>query len=198
MWSGLLEPGEEILWQGQPDTRMDWRDLFGPFTIFGVIFIGFSIFWVAMARSMTGDEGFPLSLFPLFGLPFFAIGLYLLIGHVIADAYFRQNTFYTLTDRTAFIATNGFGKRRLKSYPIAEMPFLELEDGWTGHVLFWEEVSTRSSRGPAATGHRRRPVTATRRSIGFRHIPEARAVYKMLRDARGALNFADRRARDGA
>ncbi len=197
-WSGLLEEGEKILWQGQPDTRVTWRDLVGPFTPFGIIFTGFSIFWIVMARSMTGGAGFPLTLFPLFGLPFFVIGLYLLAGHVFLDAYFRRHTFYTLTDRTAFIATSRFGTRRLSSHPIADMPFLELEDGAPGSVLFAERTATGTRHRAGRPMGKRTMSTSTTSRLGFRHIAEARQVYRMLRDARGALNFAQRRARDGA
>ena len=196
-WDGLLEDGETILWQGQPVPGIVWRDVISPMGLFGAVFTAFALFWMAMAAAIIGgDAGFPFTLFPLFGLPFLAVGLYMMLGHVIVDGYVRSATHYTLTDRTAFIATDAFGKRSLKSYPIREMPFLELEDGMPGSVMFWEEELRRARRSPARPGARVRHATATRNSVGFRRIDAAREVYRMLREARGALNFADRQARD--
>jgi hypothetical protein len=185
-WDGILADGETIVWQGQPEPGIAWRDAISATSAFGVVFTGFALFWMAMAATIIGGgsgPGFPFSMFPLFGLPFLAVGLYFLVGHVIVDAYVRSTTWYTLTDRTAFVASNAFGQRKLSSYPIREMPFLELDDTAPGSVLFWHEDSPRSHR----TGR-----------IGFRRIAEARAVHARLREARGALNFAERQARAGA
>ncbi|MEJ6392789.1 aspartate carbamoyltransferase catalytic subunit [Gymnodinialimonas sp. 2305UL16-5] len=182
-WDGILEPDETIIWQGQPEAHIRWHDAMTPLAAFGAVFAGFALFWMIMASTIMGTgPGFPFTLFPLFGLPFLLGGLHMMIGHVFYDAYARSKTWYTLTDRTAFIAANVFGRKTLRSYPIRDMPFLDLEDGAPGSVLFADD---------------RRNASHSPRRVGFRAISEARGVYGMIRDARGALNFADGRARDG-
>lgn len=170
-WQGLLKPEEKILWQGQPGTRIRWRSLATPNTLMGAFFTGFSIFWITMAASMIGGSGapFPFRFFPLFGIPFLLIGLYMLGGHAIWDAIKRSGTHYTLTTHTAFIGQSVFGRRSLESHPIAQMERILLEDGDPGSVIFSE----------MQIGGRARP--------GFYQIADARTVYRMLRDARGQL-----------
>ena len=175
-WEGILQPDETILWRGKPEPGIRWRDAIGVKSLFGVFFGGFALFWMAGASALlSGGPGFPFTLFPLFGLPFLLVGIYMAAGHVFIDAYVRANTWYTLSDRTAFVATDAFGRKNLKSYPIRDMPFLDLEDDRPGSIFFGEV----------------RRQNHTQR-VGFLRIIEARQVYRMLREARGALNFADR------
>ncbi|MEX3017799.1 aspartate carbamoyltransferase catalytic subunit [Gymnodinialimonas hymeniacidonis] len=183
-WSGILEQDETILWQGQPEAGIRWRDALGFQGFFGAAFAAFALFWMATASFIAGNgPGFPFNLFPLFGLPFLFVGLYLMAGHVLADAYIRSTTWYTLTDRSAFIATNAFGRRKLESFRIRDMDMLELEDGVPGSVIFKE-------------GRVRPSNNSMPRRVGFRNIIAAREVYRQMREARGALNFAERQARD--
>ncbi len=188
-WDGLLDEGETILWQGRPDGRVVWRNIVGFQGVFGLIITGFAIVWMSIASSIIGSGPgfvFPFNLFPVFGLPFLLIGIYLLVGHVIMDAYMRSTTWYTLTDRTAFIASNAFGRRKLAAYLIRDMPFLELEDTLIGSIWFGEHPT------PAGQG------AHVPRRIGFVAIPQARQVFAKIREARGALNFQDRQDRGEA
>jgi hypothetical protein len=173
-WQGLLAKDEEILWQGRPGSRVHWSALLTPRTLMGVFFTGFALFWISAAASMTGGGNFPFvfRLFPLFGIPFLLAGLNMLGGHAIWDAFKRANTHYTLTNRTAFIARNTFGKRTLRSYPIAEMDRILLEDGDPGSVIFSDMQS-----GPDT-----RP--------GYYQIDDAREVFAFLREAQRALRKA--------
>jgi len=184
-WDGILQDGEVILWQGQPDTALRWGDLVSPQTAFGAVFSAFSLFWMGSAFVMVSGSGAPgaFVLFPLFGLPFLAIGLYMVGGRVWIDALRRAGTWYTLTDRTAFVATAFLGRKTLDSYPLAEMPHITLDDGDPGSVLFG---GGRPVRGSA---HRIEwsAAEAAGKPTGFRHIREARRVYGMMRDARRAL-----------
>lgn len=185
-WDGILQEGETILWQGQPAADIAWQDLLSPKTAFGAIFTAFSLFWMGAAFFMVtagGADG-PFVLFPLFGLPFLAIGLYMVGGRVWLDAWRRARTWYTLTDRTAFVATDFLGRKTLDSYPLAEMPHITLDDGDPGSILFGR--GGRSVRGSA---HRIewRAAEAAAEPAGFREIRDARRVYAMMRDARRAL-----------
>ena len=192
-WDGILQQGETILWQGQPERGIVWRDALSPLGLFGVVFTGFSLFWMGAAASMLRDgPGFPFTLFTLFGLPFLMVGLFMMGGHVVLDAYVRATTWYTLTDRTAFVAREAFGKRTLESYPIAEMDRLELADGVPGDVIFGMAHNAYPKRVAKQRRSRNRLVTGTTVQLGFRRIAEARKVWRLLRDRRAALRRIDR------
>lgn len=187
-WEDLLSPGERILWQGAPDAAVDWSGLFSPTSAFGVAFATFALFWTGMAAALGAGTGAMGWIFPLFGLPFFGVGLFLVFGRLIWDARVRRGTHYTLTTRNGWIATELFGRRRIKPWPVAEME-LELEDGDPGTVWFAKEVSTYDShrvRPGRSRGHRRTSVTP----VGFRRIADARKVYRLCRDAQDAARAA--------
>lgn len=180
-WQGLLVRDEEILWQGRPGKDIAWGSLLGPQTLMGVFFTGFSLFWISSAASMTGQGNapFPFQFFPLFGLPFLGIGLYMVGGHAIWDVYVRSTTHYTLTTQNAFVARGVLGKRTLESHPINQMSRIVLEDGTPGSVIFGEaQLHRRGNRSRATVD----PIPP-----GFHQIKEARAVYAQLRQAQHDL-----------
>jgi len=166
-WENILDTDEKILWQGQPDGRFRLRGKNIALSIFGLFFLGFSLFWITMASTATSATGGAGLMFPLFGLPFVLIGLYLVIGIHWFDALGRRKTHYTLTDKRAFIATGFLGKR-LKSYPIDGDTVLELRPGTPGSVFFAKEIR----RGKNGT---------YRIPIGFELIPDAEKVYQIFR-----------------
>ncbi|AHM03119.1 hypothetical protein roselon_00690 [Roseibacterium elongatum DSM 19469] len=178
-WDGLLSKGETLVWQGQPESGVDWARLFHPLTLMGVIFTGFSIFWIGAAMSILDNgPGGIWMLFPLFGVPFLLIGLYMLVGRLLVDAYIRSHTWYTLTDRTAFIAVDMPGRKWLDSYPLRDMDMLRLEDGIPGSIVFGQ---TDRRHGTGAGAH------ATPRQVGFHRITYARELYGQMRQLRQAL-----------
>jgi hypothetical protein len=189
-WDGILEPGETILWQGQPVSGLVWRDMIGGRLPIGIIFTAFSTFWIGLAIWMAASIDGPILLrllFPMAGLPFLGIGLYMLVGHLYWDALVRAGTWYTLTDRRAFIATDILGRRKLDSYPIDEMTGLSLIDGIPGDVIFATVTHSRPRRVAAPNRSRNRLATSTRNQQGFRHIAEARRVWRMIRDRQAVM-----------
>ena len=108
-----LNTGERLLWTGQPiANRSGWGSL--PLVLFGIPWTAFSVFWELMAISMTGgmkshnpsEPSFPFNLFPvlfpLFGIPFILIGLWML-----SSPYWMrkkaQKIVYAVTDKRALI-----------------------------------------------------------------------------------------------
>jgi hypothetical protein len=55
-------------------------------------------------------------------LPPTALGLVLLFGPSLWDAYRRNRTWYSLSDRRAFVATALLGRRRLRHRPLGPPP----------------------------------------------------------------------------
>ncbi|RVV98350.1 hypothetical protein EKE94_05340 [Mesobaculum littorinae] len=172
-WEGILDPGEEILWQGRPDGALVLSGGLGR-SVFGLAFTAVS---VLILREIAAD-GPPLAM--LWALPFLGIGLYMLAGRFAWDALRRRHTWYTLTDRRAFIATELFGRRRLNSWPIRPDTPVTLDPGPPDDVWFaedWREIRHHDRRD---RGHRHSRPRRVRRRVGFRRIAEGRRVMGLI------------------
>lgn len=193
-WEGLLQEGEAILWQGQPDPAIDWRGVMSPLSAFGAVFTLVSLCWIGFAAALIGGSNAPgiLMIFPLFGLPFLGIGLYLVAGRLVVEAKRRRKTWYTLTTEQAFVAEDVLGRKGLKTYPIADMPPIELIDGRPGDVIFGSVTHSAPPRHPGSRKPRKRLAGSTVAAVGFFRIHDARKVWALLRDRRAALIAATR------
>lgn len=161
-WDGILDPGEQILWQGRPDARVQLRVTQAFSVLFGLAFAGFAVFWMIMAAQSGG-------LFWMFGLLHFAVGLGVAFGSVFWDAFRRSRTWYTLTNARAFIATDlPVLGRRLTSYPIAPSTALEFDQNTPASLYFAHE-------------HRRTRNGSRRQRIGFERISDGDKVYRLIR-----------------
>jgi hypothetical protein len=176
-WAALLDPGERLLWVGMPAGGLRLTPKGIGTSVFGLFFFGFSVFWTLGAASpllvgfsgeMPGGFGWFFILFPLFGLPFVAIGAYMLFGHVLHDAWRRRRTRYALTDRRAII-TSWAGRRSLKSFPIGPGTLIDYQPGPEASLFFATETSVDSD------GDR------TSERIGFEHIADGEAAYAAVR-----------------
>ena len=178
-WEDLLDEDETILWQGQPGKGIIWSDLIRIESVIGAFFTLFSTAWITGTLLMlcgigaAGPVAIVILLFPLVGSIFFVIGLYLLVGRLWHDAYERRNTWYTLTNKAAFIATNTFGRRRLQRVGVEQMRGFDLVDQDPGTIWFGYRA-LRSQSGLSRGGA---PVTGR---LGFRLIPNPRAVWALM------------------
>jgi hypothetical protein len=163
-WERILMPGEKVFWQGLPDTSLQFSLSHRPEMLFGLLFTGFSIFWMAMASLAPRP-------FWMFGLPFFFVGLSTIMRRNIIAALARRYSTYSLTSQRAINATNfPIIRRRMRSYRITTATKLEMEeDGAFGSIIFHRSES-RNSKG-------RRIQTA----IGFERITEAAHVLSLMR-----------------
>ncbi|WP_103763200.1 aspartate carbamoyltransferase catalytic subunit [Roseovarius confluentis] len=161
-WEGILDPGEQVLWQGRPDPAITFRAAHAAALVFGLFFAGFALFWMVMAAQAGG-------LFWMFGLIHFTVGLGIAFGGIFWEPWKRRHTWYTLTDRRAFIARDlPFRGRTLKSYPITDRTRLEFRDGTPGSIMFDHEMRRRKN------GH-------YRVDIGFERIAKAEEVLRLMR-----------------
>lgn len=168
-WEGILEPGETILWQGQPDGRMVFRPVHIFPLLFGLAFSGFALFWMIMASQAGGVMW-------MFGLIHFTVGIGVMGGGPVGGAWKRRRSFYSLSSRRAFIAgTSYFGQKSLNSYPITASTVLEFEEEGTFANIYFHKETTRDSDGDRHT---------TR--IGFERITEGRKVLALMRQVQGA------------
>lgn len=112
-FSGRLLKGEKMVWQGQPDsgllfTSRDW--LLVPFSLF---WGGFSIFW----EKSVLDTNAPVFM-KLWGVPFVLIGVYLVVGRFLLDAWIRRGIHYAVTDKRILI---------LRSAPFSKFSAMSLD-----------------------------------------------------------------------
>jgi hypothetical protein len=196
-WDGFLDEGEHVLWQGRPDPGIEWRQMLSPTSLFGVVFTAFSLFWIGAAAAMiwgTGDAPGIFVLFPLFGLPFLLIGLFMMGGNVVWAAYLRRSTIYSVTTRQVFIARDTGAGRTLEAIRIANITDIALEGGDPGTVRI--DVArplgfrTEKIDGPDGMG-----MARSKRSFRLARLPEAARVFSLIRDQQRAL--AEAAAREG-
>ena len=166
-WAGILSPNEDILWQGSPEPGFSC----GPVQIFGILFglafSGFALFWMILAMQADG-------LFWMFGLIHFTAGLAVIVGNTIWPTYKRRHTFYTLTNKNAFIASNlPIRGKSLKSYPITIHTPIDYQNREYPNIMF----ATKTVR--TKNGSREVP-------IGFERIADAPTVLAHIRKIQDA------------
>jgi len=144
-----LAPGEQVLWTGKPDNRR-WlypEDLI--LVPFSLLWGGFAIFWEAgVLTATTGHETTATRFFfALWGVPFVAIGLYLIFGRLFARRWLRRRSLYAITDRRVLsFSPTWRGDSRVKVIWLNSHPPLEKHTGRRGEGTI--------SVGQAAAGQR--------------------------------------------
>jgi hypothetical protein len=116
-----LTSDERLLWQGRPrgGIRLRGSDFF--LIPFSLLWGGFAIFWEFMAIFKVPKND-PIGwTFPLFGVPFVLMGLYIIFGRFILDKKMRDGTEYAVTSRRAIIVS-GFFTRKVRSINLQSTP----------------------------------------------------------------------------
>lgn len=98
-----LNPDERVVWSGKPVKTA--FILPGLASIpFGLIFVGFSFFWM-----WTASAGGAPDFFTLFGLPFVLIGIGLTFGPFLLQLMRYNNTEYMITNKRLITQTGAIG-----------------------------------------------------------------------------------------
>jgi hypothetical protein len=133
-----LSSGERLVWSGQPRRGIRLRTADAFLIPFSIFWCGFAIFWEFEALTATPKGGGPTTIvFPLFGVPFVVIGLYLVFGRFIADARTRESTFYGITNERIIIVSGLFARRTksLNLRTLSDISLTERPDG-SGTITF--------------------------------------------------------------
>lgn len=93
-----LLPGERILWTGKPQQGIRFRAMDAFLVPFSLVWAGFAIFWESMALT----AGAPI-FFGLWGIPFVLVGIYMVLGRFLVDAFLRSRTTYAVTGERVLI-----------------------------------------------------------------------------------------------
>ena len=167
---GYLQSGERLKWTGAPAQgfRTSPQDLF--LIPFSLLWGGFAIFWETTV--MAALQAAPV--FPLFGVPFVAMGLYFIFGRFVVDAWVRSRTIYAVTDRRALLLRRVFSET-LNAVPLDQNVRLRTESQGRGSLEFGPAVSMFS--GARSFGIWTPSLTGGVQFIG---IDNVREVYRLV------------------
>lgn len=175
-----MAPGENALWWGRPRQGLFLRgsDLF---TVpFSLLWCGFALFWEHGVASAPNAPVFMV----IWGLPFVAVGVYLVIGRFFGEAWQRSKTWYALTPERVLIVSGVFSRsvQSLSLKTLSEMTFTD-HGGGRGSITF-------GPQGPAAAwfgGGSSWPGARRQQAPCFDQIDDAKAVHERLRSAQRAV-----------
>ena len=171
-----LSAGERMLWSGQPRQGVVLRGSDALLIPFSLMWCGFAIFW---EWSVIGAPEAP-AFFVLWGVPFVAVGLYVVVGRFFGEAWQRARTFYAVTDERVLIVSGVFS-RKVKSLSLrtlADLSVTERRNG-VGSVTF----GGGSPFGAMFGGLSGWPGAGAHQGPRFDLIPQAKAVFEIIRTA---------------
>jgi len=163
----LLASDEHVLWRGEPRKGFLLKASDGYMIPFSLLWCGFAVFWEWSALK----DGGPF-FFKLWGIPFVAVGLYLVAGRFVVDALIREKTLYAVTNQRVIIVSGPL-RPEVKSLDLRNLGemSLTLSSGERGTIAFGTPLPGRKS-WPGDDG---RPK--------FEEIERARVVHDMIRIA---------------
>jgi hypothetical protein len=112
-----LSSDEKIHWVGKPDPSVIFNSSDLLAIPFSLMWGGFAIFWEWSALSIHdkvhGDgPGVAIGyIFPLWGIPFVCIGLYMIFGRFFYKAWKKSKTTYAVTNKRVLVVTQGFSQQ---------------------------------------------------------------------------------------
>ncbi|MFN4113084.1 MAG: hypothetical protein ACK4GD_04005 [Sphingomonadaceae bacterium] len=104
-----LLPGERLLWHARAVARIKRGTV--PVFLFAIPWTAFSLFWIGMSFVMissSAEDPWLMWVFPLFGLPFLGIGLFMLSRPFLSVIAARK-TCYGITDQRVIQLFSGKG-----------------------------------------------------------------------------------------
>ena len=156
---------EYVLWHGAP-VRTPL------FTGADLLIIPFMMFWLGGVGyweyvALTSDAP---KIMALFGLPFVAVGLYMLIGRPLMQRLTLKRSYYAITNRRVIKSVRG----RIDARALDNLPALRIryEKNGEGSILF-DDI-------PQYTGRGGRLYVGTVTGFAFVHIADAQRVYSIL------------------
>ena len=173
-----FNPGEQIVWAGQPNATRAMRSTL-PVLLFAVPWTAFALFWTAMAGGMAwfrGDGASTSGLFALFGLPFIAVGIGMLLSPYWAWRR-AQKTLYAVTNQRAIVGTStrdGFTITGFLPHELIDLTLTVRQDG-SGSIDLRSDA-----RRALETANPRTPRTPLSPGA-FADIPDVQRVFDLLR-----------------
>ena len=175
-----ISAGEKVLWWGKPRQGLVLRGSDAFQIPFSLLWCGFAVFWESSVFRAPHAPAF----FVLWGIPFVAVGIYLVIGRFFADALLRSKTYYAVTPDRIVIVSGLFSKN-VKSLNLKTLTDLSLSEGSAGEgtITFGMQPQMASMFGGLAGG----PGSAQYVGPRFDLIANAKTVYETIRRAQQAF-----------
>lgn len=178
-----LQPGEKMLWTGQPAQGLRLRPSDAFAIPFSLLWVGFLVFGFSGTWQNQAGNAPP----PFFLIPFVAVGVYILLGRFLVDAVVRSHTYYGVTSQRVIILS-GVWTREVQSLQLRTMREITLQEGWgsRGTIEFGSRTwpMSRWSRGFNWPGMSRYQLPS------FDLIDEPRQVYNLIRKTQGEVSEA--------
>jgi hypothetical protein len=173
--ASVLDSDEQVVWQGRP--RRGLVPVNTGTMIFSFVWCAFACFWetTVLYLYLKGGAKRPPVFFVLWGIPFVLVGLYMVAGRFLVDAWNRGRTFYVLTNRRALIIRGRQGRSltSLELTGLREVRFTEHRDGTGTIMMNPPEQGQKTASWPASSDTPACPA--------FEHISDARQVFRLLR-----------------
>ena len=120
---GYFLSDEYELWRGKSKGMNSQQKMF--MIPFGIFFLGFALFWTMTASAVGGPFG-------LFGLPFIAVGAYIVFGKNIVG----KKTYYVITNKRIYRSQAG----RVDMVDFANLPPMRTQghSNGAGSIYFGE------------------------------------------------------------
>jgi hypothetical protein len=181
--AGELDSDEQLLWTGMPRQGIVLRATDTFMIPFSLLWGGFALFWEAMAIFMVATVGEPTTfIFPLFGIPFVIVGLYMIFGRFLVDARARAKTYYGVTTKRVIIVS-GLISRKVSSLDprtLTDVALTERSDR-SGTISFGPQHPFEWMYGGMQW-----PSMGRFGLPSLEMIDDARHVYKLIREAKDA------------
>jgi len=142
-----LASGERIEWVGRPNPKRYFTRQDAVLIPFSLVWCGFAIFWEAAAI-----RGGANTFFALWGVPFVAIGLYLVFGRFIFRAYRTKRTVYAVTNRRVMTIVRGRRGEAVNAMYVRSIPNVSTNIGSDGRGSVEFGVSAPAAARYASSG----------------------------------------------
>ena len=116
----FLTGDERILWRGEPRKGVFLKPSDAYVIPFSLMWCGFIVFWEWGAINSRAPF-----FFKIFGVPFIAVGLYMLVGRFVVDALIRDRTQYAVTNQRVVIVWS-FLRLDLRSFDLRNLGEMSL------------------------------------------------------------------------
>lgn len=164
---------EQLLWSGQPRHGLVFRANDLLMTPFSLLWGGFAIFWEASVLRSNG----PL-IMKLWGIPFVLVGLHMIAGRFVVEAWKRKRIFYGVTNERVIILSNFFSRNvySINLRTLSDVVLSQKSDG-SGTIVFGG--ASKPSRWAFLKSRNNREADLPT----FEEIQEAEKIYGIIREA---------------
>jgi len=146
--SERLLMGERLVWSGRPGQGLLLTSRDALLIPFSLVWGGFAVFWESTVLVQPNAPTF----FVLWGVPFVLIGLYLMVGRFLLDAWIRGGMLYAVTNKRILISRSGpFSK--FTALSLDRLPDASISEsaGGRGTIRFGEPAPMWAGRNGMAS-----------------------------------------------